>query len=296
MATVTGVVLARAWQLGWVVRPVLLALLLLQVAWGADYWFSGIDRIQGSLSLIRSGMDGRAAQRFESYRAEYVQLGRSLPKDAKIVLHQQHGMLGIDRPVLLDLIGFQGIFNYDTFRNASDYERRLRELGVTHAVWASPRNAASKHEAVIFESFVARHAKTTNVFGGLRVTPLNERSASPARTLHVMSYGLSGYSNGLYDVRQLSVCENMPPERQKFSQPKRRAGDAASTVALLEEADVLLLRVGVTLPTEAAVEFAAFGLRYSYTDFTVYERVRAGARAGEPPVTASDHAVPMQNL
>ncbi|HEY2732851.1 MAG TPA: hypothetical protein VGI70_02655, partial [Polyangiales bacterium] len=128
LAAVTGALIVRGWELGLLARIPLAALIGLQIVWGGDYFFSGSDRIASSIALIRSGMDGRAQDRFYSYRREYRELGASLPENALVMLHNNHVMLGIDRPVLLDWAGYQAVFDYRLYKSPRDLHQRLREL------------------------------------------------------------------------------------------------------------------------------------------------------------------------
>lgn len=272
LACVTGAVLVRAWEMGWVPRVALAVLVSVQVVWGADYWFSGTARIDGALSLIRSGIEGRARQRYSGYRRNYIALGASLPKNALVMLHQQHVMLGIDRPVLLDAIGFQGIIDYSTFGTARDLYQRLKQLGVTHVVWTSQRRAPSKQVAVIFEQFAAYHESTTRSFGALLVSPLAPTPPKQSPPLRALTVGIPGYRDGLYDVRQLSVCEDMPAKMLHFPEPGEVMSQPADAARLLAKAQALLVRPDLRLSPQVKPLLIAFALRHRYPGFDVYTR------------------------
>src|SRR5262249_7639190 len=153
------------------------ALVALQIVWAGDWYFSGSDRIANAMTLIRSSMEWRASSRFASYRSEYLAMSRALPRNAVVLLHEQHSMLGIDRPVLLDSAGFQGVVDYRNFRTMRDVYDRFRELGVTHILWAPGAHPPSyRQEQILFDLFVYPLFEKSTVYGGSRLSPMPEEA------------------------------------------------------------------------------------------------------------------------
>ena len=254
LAATTGALLVRGFELGSLARVGLSALVGLQVLWSADYCFSGSDRIGSALALIQSGANGEARQRYTSFRKEYVDLGRALPEDAVLMLHTHHVMLGIDRPVLLDWAGFQGLIDYRPLRSAREVDQRLRSLGVTHVVCVPGGTPAPTKQAdVLFAALVAERADETRSFGALRLLPLGDAGPPPGAPLRVVVFGLPGYMSGLYPVEGLSTLETLPPERMRFARPTVPAPGWPAATRLAERAEALVLgraalATGVALP------------------------------------------------
>jgi hypothetical protein len=241
MAAVVAATIARVWEVGTMARVGLVALVGLQIVWGGDWYFHGSGRVDNAFTLIRSGLDGKAKTRFDGYRKDYVALGKALPKDAVLLLHDQHGMLGIDRPVLLDWVGFQGVVDYRTLRTPRDVYDRFRELGVTHVAWMpGNRAAAYRQEQVVFDLFAYPLIPNSQSFGGLRVAPLPADPPPIQPELEVVVWKVSKYPDGVYPVSALSVCEEMPEELQHFPEAPHPI-DTGSLEGALLHADVALV-------------------------------------------------------
>jgi hypothetical protein len=178
LAAVTAAILIRAWSLGWVARVGVAALVGTQLVWGGDLYFSGSERIADALSLIKSGIDGKSKDRFHGYRRDFVALGGALPKDATVLLHNKFVMLGIDRRVLLDAEGFQGLIDYRSFTTPRDMYERLRAVGVTHVAWRGSEAGASLQADVIYHLFTAFYAGKPRKFGSLGACPHAPRAAT----------------------------------------------------------------------------------------------------------------------
>ncbi|MEY4581755.1 MAG: hypothetical protein RL701_6458 [Pseudomonadota bacterium] len=249
LAAVTGALIARTWELGILARLPLIALVGLQVVWAGDYYFSGTDRIAGSIALIRSGFDGRSEDRFGQYRRDYRDLGASLPKNALVMLHNNHIMLGIDRPVLLDWAGYQAVFDYRNYKSPRDLHDRLLKLGVTHVVFLpGARTAPTKQEEVIFGAYAKMNANTTTNFGGLRVFPVAKAPAKLARPLSVLAWHLGDYGTGVYPVEALLSNDEMPPHMQQHPDARVVFTATSDPLKLLEEVDAFLAPSSAVFP------------------------------------------------
>jgi hypothetical protein len=244
LAAVTAAVVIRAAELGRLARVGLALMLTVQLAWAVPLYFSGRDRITGAVSLLSDAVRGGARTHLRTYRQEYIALGESLPKNAVVMLHNWHGMLGIDRRVLLDWIGFEGIIDYRTFRTPRDLYDRLRALGVTHVVFVPGQHpTASKQEQAIFDTFATLYGTASRQFGGLVVFPLPATPPPVEPPYHALTLGLGGYPDGLYPIEALSVCEEMPPALQHYPTPER----VGAATMLIDPADVVVVGGGASL-------------------------------------------------
>lgn len=239
MMAATAAILARAWALGAVARVGVVALLTAQLAWASGWYFDGHGRMEAALRLLRGATDGSAQKQLRSYRAPYVALGASLPPDATVLLHNSHVMLGIDRRVLLDWSGFQGLYDYRSFRSVGELYARLRETGVTHVVWIpGERTSRTQQEEVIFGAFVDRYGASARAFEQLRVIALPPTPPPVEAPYQVLALGMWAYADGLYPVETLSTYEGIPRALQHYAAPARPTTDQ---VALIDEARAVLI-------------------------------------------------------
>jgi hypothetical protein len=273
IATTAGT-LALAWRTGWLARAGVVALVAAQLAWNANIVFVCSDRLVSSLILVRATFDGRAPGRYDGYLRPWVDLGKAVPRDGVLVLHNFHTSLGIDRKVLLDWIGFQGLIDYRTFRTPRDLYDRFRALGVTHVVLQPGSHpAASKQEEAIFAAFYARHLVSRRNFGGLELAPMPTAAPPVEAAFRVLTFGIPGYADGVYGVEDLSNCEELPPALQRFASPRQAVPTPDAARAALAGVDVALLATGALAEFEAALQ-RDFLPTIRYGHFAVYVRRR----------------------
>jgi hypothetical protein len=229
----------RAWELGVFAKVGVAALVLSQAVWAGDaVFYSGHERIRSSIDLIRSGYTGKAGQRFDQYRRDFLRIGRELPENATLLIHTSHVSLGINRRVLLDWAGFQGLIGYEGVRSARDVHTLYKRHGITH-VLAIPGQlqAPSKQEEVAFAVFTAEGLKSEGNFGGHRLYKLSKPAPPEERPYRVFAYGLRGYENGLYAIERMNTIEYLPAQFQKFPKPDvPLPEDPAARAALVEAA------------------------------------------------------------
>jgi hypothetical protein len=265
LVAATGAACIRLWELGWAARAGLTALLGVQLIWSGGLYFAhselSADRIGDSIALLRTAMQGKAAEKLKTYRSEFVELGRSLPENAKVLLHDSHGNLGIDRPVYLDWPGYQGVIDYREFRSPADLVRRLHELGITYVVHTPGAHPSdSKQEEVIFDAFAERYGRVPRVYGGLMMFPV-PREPGTDHPYKVVAIGLGpAYPDGLYPVENLSTVETLPPQYLTWKGPSRTA---PSPAALLPEADAVIIGSNAALdgPTTQALTTSFHNVR-----------------------------------
>lgn len=188
----------------------LVPLVGIQIIWGGDaLFYSSQERIRSAMDLINTGYNGRAKTRFDQYRSGFVALGKSLPKNATVMLHMSHVNLGIDRRLYLDWDGFQGLIGFTpairTPRDTYDYYRRL---GITHLVYMpGERRSSTLQEEVLYDSLVHHYRGGQTSYSGYHVVDLGAPPPEQQAPYRVATIGMNGYRNGLYEVGRLTTNE-----------------------------------------------------------------------------------------
>ncbi len=222
MVCATAASLVQLWRLGWLARVGIVPLVAMQLVWGGDaLFYSTQERIESSLALIRSGFDGRADTRLNGYRDPYLRIGQALPQDARLLLHTTHLNLGIDREIVLDWAGFQGLFNYAPLRTPRQLFEYYRSLGITHFLYEPRvRGASSKQEEVVWNALVSRHAKRVLSVGSYNLVRMPKEAPPEEPDYQVVSIGMHGYADGTYPVETMNTIEYLPAAYQKFNPPE----------------------------------------------------------------------------
>jgi hypothetical protein len=274
LVAVTAATIVRAWKLGLGARLGILPIVALQIVWGADFFFTGSDRLQAGVALIRSGFEGRSAQRFADYRRGYRELGQAIPTNALAVLHNSHISLGINRRILLDWVGFQGLIDYRTFRTPRDAYDRFAALGVTHFIVSpGPHPAALKQEEVIFDAFTSLYATKVTSVSWFALYEMPGTPPPAEQPFRVLMVGIPKYADGVYPVEHLGTIEEMPEDLQHFSPPDVPLQSLADVPSLLPSVNAVMLGSSTHLdPAGTTALGASLRAVASYGSFTVYAR------------------------
>lgn len=264
LASVVGAVLIEGWQLGALARIGLIPLVGLQLVWGADAAIlSGRDRIASAFSLITSTFDHRAEIRFEGFRPGFRLISAALPRNAQVLLHTSHVSLGIDRDIIQDWAGYQGLISYGNLRTPAELFNYYRSLGVTHLLdEANRRSAPTKQEEVLYQTFVQRHAKGARHLAGYRLFTMPHRGPTAEAPYQVLCAGLSFYDDGLYPIEQLNVMEYLPGYLQSTRAPRLALAPG--------KADELLARADAIVCAPANCEALLAGKQASYQQVVNY--------------------------
>ncbi len=246
---VTAGLLVTIWKTGRWARLGVACLVLTQLAWGADALvYEGHSRINESLTLMRSGFEGKAKTRLDRYMRDTRLIDERLPKDAVLLFHNTRLALGVNRRVYQDLAGYQSMISYRKIQNARQLIEMYRSFGITHIVHERGRwKALTRQEDVVFSVFAQHYAGPRFRAGIYEVIELPEELPPKEPDYQVLCLGLFGYPNGLYQTGQLSTLEPLPPELKSYSLPRVPVGlDQARDH--LDKADVVLSFPTLTLP------------------------------------------------
>jgi len=178
MVAVTVVVLALAWRRDVVTRVAFGALVALQIVWAADLYFwpthelCACPPVRLTIDMFALGSRESREDRLDP-RCKLRLIVPLLPKDAKVLVHEQHEKLGLARRWVTDTWGQQGAISYSQATTAAEVAEMLRSCGVTHLAWGRSAAALQRWgDDFVFFDFVRTLQAQTQSVGPFRVAPL----------------------------------------------------------------------------------------------------------------------------
>ncbi|MBN2577273.1 MAG: glycosyltransferase family 39 protein [Deltaproteobacteria bacterium] len=183
MAAVTAAGLALAWRRRGVARAAAGLLVLFQVVWGADAYFTRTHAIAGD-SPIRALGEYLAASHSGRYRQRYriaptfEEVSRHLPKGARLLVHGYNSRLGLAVRFLEDQPGRQGGIEYLDMTSPAAVVSLWRSYGVTHVLWRNRRDSMSPDalaRETVFVRAVAQYLGASRSIESWQLAPLNDR-------------------------------------------------------------------------------------------------------------------------
>lgn len=275
LAATTGAILVEVWRLGWLSRLAIAPLLAFQLLWGADaIFYSSQERLRLAFDLIGSGYAGNAKQRFDRFRSAFIQLGEALPRDAVVMLHTSHVNLGIDRRLVLDWAGFQGLIGYSRVHTARELLEMYRGLGLTHVLWVpGERPAPSLQEDIVFHALAPSFQAPVSTAGGFRLQPLPKNAPAAEAPYTVVTFGATGYGSGVFPIQLLKTNEYIPVAQRKYAAaPRPVPEDEVELSRLGANAVVVGARAPLT-PAQSAWLKRSFAQSVQYSgQHTIYLR------------------------
>ncbi len=270
-AASTGALIARAWELGAFSRVGVATLVGAQLVYSGDVVaYSGTQRINASLDLIKSGYDGRAKTRFDNYRKVFRDVGAALPKDALLVLHTYRPSLGINRRIYMDWAGQQGLISYEPLHNPREVFDLYRSLGITHVLLLPERPAPTKQEDAVFTSFIHRYGKGLRHFGGYDLVEMPKTAPPEDHPWRALSLGVPGYQDGIYPIESMNTPDALPEPVRKYPAPAEAVERSNAAIEqALGSVDVVFVGSG------RAEEIAAHKLDTRFDHVTTYSRGHA---------------------
>ena len=275
MAAVTGAILVRAVRLGWLSRIAIAPLVALQIVWGGDaIFYNGGGRLLSAINLIKNGVLGQAATRFDGYRSDLVAASNSLPKDAQVLLYSHHISLGLDRRVVLDVAHTGGLVYYNELKGPRALYDYYSSLGITHVGWRTPSSDANTKQAdVLISEFVTNYGTNRSSFGSLNIVELPKSPPPPDTEYRVVSLG-TPFTDGVYELTQLAIHEGLPERFKHMPHPLVIADSSASELAdIFEAVRAVLIRRNLPIDSKArAVLVANFTLGLTFNGHEVWVR------------------------
>ncbi|HEX3596829.1 MAG TPA: hypothetical protein VHU80_17085, partial [Polyangiaceae bacterium] len=253
MAAGTAAVLSSIWQSRAVLPKVPCALLVsVQVASSLDIPFfpthAMMDNtpLKAVIDMAASGFTGRPKSFFKVY-SEWAQIGEKLPKDARVLLHENQTHLGIGAQTLTDQLQ-TGISYLDQGSPEKIYDL-YEKLGVTHIV-TNGRTSKSLDNFggdVAFFNFVTQYGERPKTIGGhvlYRMPHSRPKSHFRGRVLWTSCAGW--YKNGVYAIKALSVTPRYgyTLRTADFPPPLYATPDVESAVRALPDVDAIVNNPG----------------------------------------------------
>lgn len=214
----------------------LAALVGLQFVWGLDVPFIGTHAmahtspIRLAAELAWSGYRKDYTARLHPF-GDYLSAGQTLPKGAKVLVHEMHVHAGLMSMSVSDWGGWQGGLSYGRFASPAELLRTLRSWGVTHVLWekANNRDFDSIGGDLAFSELVTKHVGRVDTFGGLGLAPLSTTPVAERPYDPVLFWGCpGGYQPGLYPFAAMSVPLQGGPPRSAFPAPLRADAPSAN--------------------------------------------------------------------
>ena len=150
MVACTVAIMSALWRQRPLARAGIVPLVAFQLIWGSDVAFFrthamiGDSPLKLAVDLISSGHQKRY-DRDERIRiaGDIQELGRKLPLDAVLLLHDNNGLLGAGRPIVNDAPGWQGAYEYLDHETTEESATMWRAMHVSHVVWRAQQGGAS---------------------------------------------------------------------------------------------------------------------------------------------------------
>ena len=243
MVCVTGALIVKLWRHSLFARIGLVPLVALQLVWGGDaLFYSSHGRIDSAINLIRSGYEGTAEKRFDSYRSSFRAIRDALPANARVLLHNAHPNLGIDREIYLGWVGYQGLISYDALRTPAEMQRYFQRLGITHLLYDPDGfRAATKQHEVLWNALI-EHAPSLGRFGNYKLLRMPDKPLREDPPFRVGVLRLNGYADGVYPIEALNTDEYLPGELQSYRGPDQPlSADSSERAKLLEGVQAVLV-------------------------------------------------------
>ncbi|APR76931.1 Hypothetical protein A7982_02278 [Minicystis rosea] len=265
MAAATAAVLALAWRQGIAARVGVGAALALQIVWGADVYFMpghayiGVPA-KASIDLL-TRTPGRASADRLTFTDPFVGLGRVVPKNATLLVHDYHPHLGVGVPTVADCPYHQGGISYLRTPTARQVYDQLKSYGVTHLVWrnVAPREPDTLAGEIVFLDFIQHYGGTAKSVEGFMLSTMPAAAPPPGNPPDpVMVYSCGkGLRAGLYHLADLAI-----PALEKSREPRPYAPLNGDPVAMAKDAKAIVHDLAcTTMPKGLEAGFVRTGQR-----------------------------------
>ena len=164
--------------------------------------------------------------------SRWIAVRKTIPKEAKVLIHGIHEHLGIGRPSVSDWPRTQTGISYGHMTSALSMYEHMRTLGVTHFAWALKTWPDSSISGDLrFYEFVAKYADAKTV-GDLYVGRMPDAPPPQESGEELIAYfGCNeSYKAGLYAFSDMTVPNPRSLPQPPYPEPREefRAGPMSS--------------------------------------------------------------------
>jgi hypothetical protein len=240
MCAVSAATLAQLWR-NVLSRIVVIATIALQLVWGARWAVKlfplySLERVLWA-SSARDWDDQQMSRWYALYR-----VGRAIPRNAVVMVHDERIRLGLRRSSVSDSLGFETRLSMGDLGTDANIFDQLSALGVTHLhLSGSSRGFVTLADDLLYGAFFFRYGHRTGdrtLRTMPRVRPASGRSSQ--RLVFIDVCKRVSIATGLYRAIELKeVTYGMPLYLQ--APPVRLANDSKEAASLEDEAEFLLL-------------------------------------------------------
>lgn len=152
------VVFAGVWRRFSIVRPVLVGLVAFQLLHTLDLPTQPAHSTIATFLELASSSKETAPDDLMDSKFTMARADKLLPKDARVLVHEIHEHVGLQRRAVRDHVHRQGALAYSVLGDTGSVLEKLRELGVTHVLWeGSVVGRSDIGDDLVFHRFV-QHA------------------------------------------------------------------------------------------------------------------------------------------
>jgi hypothetical protein len=273
MIAVTVAVLALAVREGVAARVAVGLLVGLQLVWGGDACFLPSHGYRAPLAEAIERLGGSytpgAPERSEPF-APWPQIGRALPRGARVLIHEGDEHLGLGTPVVVDWLPFAYGIDYGACRSMREVYDLVRSMGITHVVWElRSRGADSLAGDLLFYAYAQRHVTGRAAIGqhALGSVPETAPPATPLGKVVVLSC-TGPYASGLYEVADVGIAPRPADDASRYPPPRVAWSTLGEEerVRALASAEFLVTDPGCTeVPAQGAAAFERLASRGPHT-------------------------------
>ncbi|MEJ7730219.1 MAG: hypothetical protein WKG00_13500 [Polyangiaceae bacterium] len=237
MAAVTAATMILVWRANLLGKMALAVLVLAQVGVGADVYFIQTHAMIKSpakkvADMIALGYQRKFAQRLEVF-GSWSAIGAASPKNAHLMLHDNHVHLGLGRRTASDWGGWQFGLSYARLASPRAVWEAYRKIGVTHVVWRElvSKGWDSVGGDLVFFDFATQHTVDRKRAGGHNIGAMPAQPPPDQPGGLVAFFGCGDYyQDGLYQVADMTTPV-FGPDRRRFAAPVEKGGEVGAMLA-----------------------------------------------------------------
>ncbi len=243
MSGFVAAVLVLAWRQR--VRVTLALLVATQLVWGGDVYFIHRNQLKRVVALFAAGDKGEYDKRLRTQGA-WHDIGKTLPSDARMLVHEVHPHLGSGVVTIPDFQTWQFGLSYGLMQSPRDVWEAFRAQGITHVFWRSTRSRSWDSLAgdILFFSFVRRHTLDVERFGKAFVGKMPDEPPPGADefedTVAVVGCRRRGLPSGLYRVTDLNI-PMFGPRKTEYPEPRVPATTEQPAESLVAQASFVVV-------------------------------------------------------